>query len=312
MDIIYKYSCEPCGYYTTMCGNYKNHVKSNKHINIIKNKIILHDCLLCKKKFLTNCGLWKHKKKCTPEVRPIITTRAELRNELSNVLTEFKDVLTPTIVNTTNHQNTNTSTSTSTNTQNNTNFNINMYLNENCANAINFMEVINSIKIDNTYRENVIANGFIKTISNMITQKLDEIPIIKRPIHYIMNEDENQQIIHIRDNNEWRRETELEWTSQIHDYYSGELPDDTPDPEKKKIFFGLKQLEDNIMTQLTEYYSRSIQFKIFERESQSEMNYVPHKLKIIKHILDTIKIDNTELCSLIVNSQTVTNIENQL
>lgn len=295
MEILYKHSCENCGYFTNVSTNYKTHMKSKKHDIIIKSNTVLHDCDVCKRKFITTCGLWKHSRKCTPEIKPIITTRSALRTELSNVLTEFKDGLVPSISNTTNNQNNNT------NTQNN-NFNINMYLNENCTNAIDFIDVMKSIQIDRNYRQNVLANGFVKTICDMITQKLDEIPIIKRPIHYITNEDENQQIIHIRDNNQWKRETELEWTSQIHDYYSGELPDDTSEPDKKKIFFGIKQLEDNIMAQITEYYSKSIQFKIFERDSQSEMNYVPHKLKIIKHILDNIKLDNNELCSLIETS----------
>lgn len=307
MDNTCKHSCEPCGYSTILIGNYKNHMKSKKHVNIITNNVSLHDCLVCNKKFMTNSGLWKHSRRCTPEEKPIITTRAELRSELSTVLTELKEVLVLPITNS-NTQNNNTNTQNNTNNSNNSNntqnnnININMFLNENCAEAINFIDVMKSIQIGRDYRAKVIANGFVKTICGMITQKFDEIPIMKRPIHYITDEDENQQIIHIRDNNEWRKETELEWTSQIHDYYSGELSDNTPEHEKNKIFFGLKQLEDNIMAQLTEYYSRSIQFKVFERESQSEMNYVPHKLKIIKHILDSIKIDNSELFSLITPS----------
>ena len=296
MDSIFRYSCEKCSYYTSTSSNYKNHLKTIRHnklisenINIASKELIYIECSNCNKKFNSRSGLWSHKKKCVPENKLIITTRGELRQELSSALIGIKEEVVPTqqISNTTN------------NTQNNNNININMYLNEHCKDAIDFMDFMKSIQIDKNYRENMLANGFVKTICSTIKDTLDKLPMVQRPIHYIENEDEHQQIIHIRDNKEWKKETELQWTSQIHDYYSGELAEDTPDPEKKKIFFGLKQLEDNILEKIAEYYSKSVQFKIFERNNQSEMNYVPNKLKIIKYLLENIKIDKNEIVSII-------------
>lgn len=295
MEKIYKYSCETCVYKTASASNYKIHMKSKKHNSFSNANTLVFECEICKKKMVSRGGLWYHKKKCSLESRPIITTRGELRCELSSVLTEFKADITPTISNTT------MNTMNTMNTQNN----ITMYLNDKCKNAINFMDLMKSIEIGRNYRENVLEKGFVMAICDMIKESFDQMPLIQRPIHYIENEDMHQQIIHIRDNNEWKKETELEWTSQIHNYYSGELSDDTPDPDKKKIFFGLKELEDNILKKINEYYSKSIQFKIFERDNTSEMNYVPNKLKIIKYILENIKVDKTELCSIIENTENI-------
>ena len=297
MNKVYKFSCEKCGYFTGNSSSYKIHLKTQKHNNITKNvnmeiqTISQFDCDICNKTLTSRGGLWKHKQTCKIENHPIITDYKTM-NELTHSVNEIKNNL-PVIVpqqisNTTN------------NTQNNNNnINITMYLNEHCSGAIDFMDFMKSIQIDQSYREKMLANGFVKTICSTIKETLDQLPMVQRPIHYIEDEDENQQIIHIRDNNEWRKETELQWTSQIHDYYSGELPDDTPTSGKKKIFFGLKQLEDNILEKIAEYYSRSVQFKVFERDNQSEMNYVPNKLKIIKYILENVKIDKNEIVSMI-------------
>ena len=310
MDLVHKFSCIGCGYYTSSCSNYKAHNKSKKHIDIVNNKTTLYECVTCNKKLTTNAGLWNHKKKCIPENKLIITTRKELRSELSSVMTEFKDEIAPLqqISNTTNNTQTNNTQTNNSNSNNSNNINITMFLNEHCSGAIDFMDFMKSIQIDRNYRENMLANGFVKTICSTIKETLDKTPMLQRPIHYIENEDDNQQIIHIRDNQEWRKETELQWTSQIHDFYSGELPEDTSEADKKKIFFGLKQLEDNILAKITEYYSRSIQFKIFERENQSEMNYVPNKLKIIKYLLENIKIDKDEIASIIDSPENILSI----
>ena len=303
MDLIYKYSCEKCGYYTTISGNYRNHINSKKHHKIeaqiaINNTTNLFECDVCKKKFISNSGFWSHKKGCKIEDRPVITDYNTIR-EINESVREIKQNMP--LIQPQQISNNSNITNSNNNTQNN-NFNITMYLNENCKNAIDFMSVMNSIDIGKNYRENMLANGFAQTICDVIKDTLHKIPFVQRPIHYIENEDANQQIIHIRDNNEWKKETELEWTSQIHNYYSGELPDDISQPEKKKIFFGLKQLEENIIEKITEYYSKSIQFKLFERDNQSEMNYVPNKIKIIKYLLENIKLDKNELVSLIEKS----------
>ena len=312
MEILNKYSCENCGYYTNISTNFKTHIASKKHLKIeaqlaVNDTNNIFQCDVCNKKFISNSGFWSHKRGCKIEDRPVITdynTIKEINESVREIkqnmpLIQPQQILNHTI---TTDNSTDNSTSSSTNNTQNNNFNITMYLNENCKDAIDFMSLIRSIEIGKDYREKMLANGFAQNICDVIKETLNKIPFVQRPIHYIENEDPNQQIIHIRDNNEWKKETELEWTSQIHNYYSGEFPDDTPEPEKAKIFFGLKELEENIIQKITEYYSKSIQFKIFERDNQSEMNYVPNKIKIIKYLLENIKLDKNELVSLIEKS----------
>lgn len=61
-----KYSCEFCFYYTNISQNYNNHVKSKKHSNNTEKKNS-YECEKCNKKYKSNVGLWKHKKKCNKE-----------------------------------------------------------------------------------------------------------------------------------------------------------------------------------------------------------------------------------------------------
>ena len=303
MELLNKYSCERCGYYTNISTNYKTHINSKKHHKIeaqlnVNNTKNLFECDVCKKKFISTSGYWSHKRGCKIEDRPVITdynTIKEINESVREIKQNMPLIQPQQISNITNSTNNNN------NTQNN-NFNITMYLNEKCNNAIDFMSLMKSIQIGPNYRANMLANGFAQNICDVIKETLYKIPFVERPIHYIESEDPNQQIIHIRDNNEWKKETELEWTSQIHNYYSGEFDENMPENDKTKIFFGLKELEDNIIDKITEYYSKSIQFKVFERDNQSEMNYVPNKIKIIKYLLENIKLDKTELVSLIEKS----------
>ena len=184
-----------------------------------------------------------------------------------------------------------------TNNNNNNDFNINVYLNENIHNAPNFIELMGQIMIDKTYREKVIKNGYVNTICGLMTEKIETVPLLQRPIYCITNEDGNQNIVHIRHENKWKKETELEWTSNIYKYYNGD--DDNDEAEKNIIFKSLKQMEDTVMEQIKELYSNSVRCKIIEREAESEMSFVANKMKIISCLLEHIKLDKKELLKII-------------
>jgi len=61
-----KYSCEKCKYYTNIKQHYYLHINTNKHKNCDENNKVF-ECEKCNKKFESNSGLWKHKKKCNKE-----------------------------------------------------------------------------------------------------------------------------------------------------------------------------------------------------------------------------------------------------
>ena len=70
-----KYSCNCCGYNTNIKRDYDNHNKSKKHSDILNKseETKIYECINCNKKFITNGGLWKHKKTCNVEPIPPTT-----------------------------------------------------------------------------------------------------------------------------------------------------------------------------------------------------------------------------------------------
>ena len=299
----YKFCCKTCSFNTNARSNYDIHKKTKKHTKLNDIQVTLDvvtidkntfPCEKCAKRYSTRAGLWKHTRTCTfvdvEEIKVEIT-------EMKNMLADIKNRQSTNINNIQTNLNNNTNTSTSNST--NTNFNVNVFLNENFKPVKGFLETLNSIQIEKGYKEIMTKNGYVKTLCDMLKMTFDQIPITERPIYCIKNEDANQQILHIRHNDEWKRETELEWTDQIHNYYGGEASDDMPDEQKKLIFFGLKQMEDNVYEQIKLLYGKTALYKTFERETTGEMNYVPNKFKIIKTLIDYVNVEKPELLSII-------------
>jgi len=62
-----KYFCKYCNYNTCYSKDFNKHLVTKKHILLSSHTEIIKDiiCEICNKKFITNSGLWKHKKQCT-------------------------------------------------------------------------------------------------------------------------------------------------------------------------------------------------------------------------------------------------------
>lgn len=287
----FKLSCEGCNYFTNSQQHYNRHVITKKHNKFIENNnIFISVCDICKNKFTTNSGMWRHKKTC----KKVEIVTEEMRQDIN----EIKNIVS------------NITPSTTTNIQNNNNkneFNVNVYLNENMTRATSFMDLMGSIMIDRSYLEKVSKNGYVSTICGMVTEKIEEIPITQRPIYCIKNEDDNQEIVHVCHNNVWKKETELEWTSNIYKYYNGDEDDD--EAEKNIIFKSLKQMEDNVMEQIKALYRNSVRIKIIEHQTESEINFVANKIKIIRCLIEHIKLDKKDLMKIINDTYKIHPIE---
>jgi len=286
-----KFSCTKCSFYTNYKQRYNRHILTKKH-NIqsdpITTNIEIHTCA-CSKKYKSYVGLWKHKQKCqTQLVCTVIPDTAKIdikMEELKNLIIEMKDNQQPT--NTTTHNNTNTN-----------NININLFLNENFKNAKNFMDMIKEMKLDEVYHDNISSLDYVSDMFRMIKTEMEKLPFIERPIQCIKDEDDHQKIIHIRHENEWRKETELEWTQQIHNYYIDD-GDEVPEDQEKIIFVGLKKMEDNIIEQIHKLYRHTYNCKDKEREYKYEMDHMPNKIRIIKCLLEYINIDKEDLLKIV-------------
>lgn len=89
------------------------------------------------------------------------------------------------------------------NNTNNNQFNLNFFLNEQCKNAVNFTDFINSLEItmdDLAYTRN---QGLVEGISKVMIDGLKQMDLYKRPIHCT---DHKRDIIYLHDEKQWARD----------------------------------------------------------------------------------------------------------
>ena len=214
------FSCEACNFKCYKEHNYKVHLLTPKHAKITKvykslQKNADHvNALVCKcsKTYSTRMGLWKHKQKCqffsdktneiiSPELKDInsmdkdglilklLKDNEEIRQILKEVLPKIGN---NTIINNNNNSN---------NTTNN--FNLNVFLNEQCKDALNISEFVDSLKI--TFEDLLYSkkNGLVEGISNVMIRGLKELDIYKRPIHCT---DKKRETMYIKDHEKWEKD----------------------------------------------------------------------------------------------------------
>jgi len=174
----------------------------------------------CGKKYVYRQGLHKHQKTCGMGVleessSQLITKPPQNESDVGNlkelvvllikenkeIQKNFVDLIPHIQGNNTNSHNTITN-----NTTNNNQFNINMFLNEKCKNAMNLTDFIDSLPITHETYDHTIENGLTKTITTMITDGLNNMDILERPIHCT---DPSRKTMYVKDNDVWEKDTEF-------------------------------------------------------------------------------------------------------
>ena len=82
-------------------------------------------------------------------------------------------------------------------------FNLQLFLNEQCKDAMNIGEFVDSFDIQLDELENVGNVGYVDGISRIITNRLKAIDIYKRPFHC---SDLKRETIYVKDQNKWEKE----------------------------------------------------------------------------------------------------------
>jgi hypothetical protein len=218
-----KFLCEFCDYNTCCKKDMNKHLLTLKHKNntkindlaiksIQKTEKNLFHCENCNKKYKDNSGLWRHKKKCNPEINNnlsdnLLNNKNELINYLINENKEIKELYKEqngilmelcknnTITNNMNYSNNN----------NNNTFNLNLFLNETCKDAMNIMDFIDSVKLQLSDLENIGKLGYVDGISEIIIKNLNKLDISKRPVHC---SDLKREVFYIKDKDKWEKEKE--------------------------------------------------------------------------------------------------------
>ena len=86
---------------------------------------------------------------------------------------------------------------------NNNTFNMNLFLNEQCKDAMNMKDFVNSIQLNITDLENVGRLGYVEGMSNILIDNLQKTDVYKRPVHC---SDVKRETLYVKDDNKWERE----------------------------------------------------------------------------------------------------------
>ena len=229
---VENYVCEFCHTVCSKKNDWERHLLTNKHLRKSGNKIDtpkpapIFNCK-CGKHYNTKSGLWKHTKTCqykpvrtqyikndpnetfppdisflTNLVLEVVKNNAELQKQNSEYQKQNQEIQKQMLdlykTSTTNHNTVN-----NTNNSHNKTFNLQFFLNEQCKNAMNIMEFVDSMTLELSDLEEVGKLGYVEGISNIIIRKLNELDVYTRPIHC---SDAKREIMYVKDDNIWEKE----------------------------------------------------------------------------------------------------------
>ena len=236
------FECKYCDFKCSKKGDYTRHLLTRKHQKAtatteITSKNTSNNFLCnCGKTYKERTALWRHKKKCsfeeTKEIKEEITEitedidykllllkMMEQNKELQNTIVNQQQEYQNTIVNQQQEYqksqqeyqqtikemipkigNNNTTTNT---TNNNNQFNLQMFLNEDCKNALNIKDFVNSLQLSIKDLTDTGKLGYVDGISRIFVNALNDMDVTERPIHCT---DLKRETVYIKDADKWEKE----------------------------------------------------------------------------------------------------------
>jgi hypothetical protein len=223
-EIPKKYICDTCDYSTNNKKDFIKHNSTRKH-NLLTNPNEILPSQKEERKYVCSCGneykhmssLCNHRKKCSgqrfenfEEKRENTKSmNANLLLEIVKQTNEFKSLLVEQnnkINELAASQNTMIQNNITTNhTTHNNSFNLNVFLNEQCKDALNLMDFVNSLQLKLTDFEATGRLGYVEGISKIIVNGLKQMDVHKRPIHCT---DVKRETMYVKDQDVWEKENE--------------------------------------------------------------------------------------------------------
>jgi hypothetical protein len=214
------YECEHCSITCHKISDWKRHIETKKHFvnkngGISTKETTIHTCE-CGNIYKERTGLWKHKKKCQLNMNkescdPFDNKKSDQSDQSNkdNLIeylikenAEFKTLIME-LVKKDNISN-NTVSNNTINSHNKT-FNLQFFLNEQCKDALNIGEFVDSIKLQLSDLENTGRLGYVEGVSKILIKNLNELDVVKRPIHC---SDLKREVLYIKDDNKWSKEND--------------------------------------------------------------------------------------------------------
>jgi DNA polymerase elongation subunit (family B) len=296
------FCCEKCAFISSNRKDYMRHLSTRKHVlsaasnqlePILPKKTPEHKCSQCSKVYYSKSGLWNHRKKCIKNdcandvpiqhiekqteqniteglnVNTLVLDLLKQNNELQKQLVEMSKQ-THVINNTTNN-----------NTQNNQ-FNLNVFLNEECKDAINIVDFVESLKITVNDLEQTGHLGYVQGITRIFVQALKQLDVTMRPLHCT---DIKRETVYIKDQDNWEKENN----------------------EKTKLRNVLKKIARKNLKMLPEWQEQNPDFRYLDTRENNEFIQISlnslgpesreeqerQEDKIIRNVLKEIVIDKT-------------------
>jgi hypothetical protein len=227
-----------CDFKCSKQSDWDRHITTLKHKKIQKdtknaekhqktpktNEIEFYKCKNCNNQYKFQSGLWRHNKNCIDTNYKDIEYNNECNDEnlIVNITTlpektdnEIKQLTSLVIEVVKNNQDlqkqmfemckTMQSNIIMNNCNNNNNtFNMQVFLNEECKDAMNISDFVNSVNIQLEDLEDVGKFGYATGISNIIVKELKLLDVYKRPIHC---SDAKRETFYVKDNDVWEKET---------------------------------------------------------------------------------------------------------
>ena len=225
------FECLMCNYKCSKHSDFIKHESTRKHAkklsgdkNIAVKEFI---CDICQKIYKSRNGLWKHSKQCAIDdftktnsdetlMMSILKDNTEFKNIVLDIVKQNLELNKQNVELNKQNQDLNkqvldiynkipsaTVSSHSHNNNNNKTFNMQVFLNEQCKDAMNIMDFVDTFKLDFSDLEKVGEVGYVEGMSNIIIKKLNEMDIYKRPIHC---SDAKRETTFVKDKNVWEKE----------------------------------------------------------------------------------------------------------
>ena len=231
--------CKICDHTARKKSDWTRHLSTRKHTNSAKyNKKALKSAetdyskkytCICGKTYTHRASLYNHQKNCAvdrdvdrdvnrnsnnndnnKEIFSIVETIIKENNDFKKIITDLiqtNNNLQKHIIDTCVNNFDNSTTNSTTNIHNTINktFNLHLFLNEQCKDAMNINEFVETFKMQQLDLEAVGRTGYVDGISDIIIKRLNEMDVYKRPIHC---SDAKREKIFVKDTNIWEQDNE--------------------------------------------------------------------------------------------------------
>jgi hypothetical protein len=209
-----KFNCESCDFGCSKQADWSRHCSTRKHQIKAGNlqKAPQYDCL-CGKTYKHRQSLFTHKQKCQQKIMDseetdFYTDRVEPKQQpptvtnemIMNLIDQNKELQKQLVE--LSRQTTIINNNTTNNTMNNQ-FNLNVFLNEECKDALNIADFVESIKLTVNDLEQTGRLGFTQGITRIFVQALKQLDVNMRPLHCT---DIKRETVYIKDQDNWEKE----------------------------------------------------------------------------------------------------------